>query len=589
MRRSSGPGEEALVLTDEQQAVVEAARRGESFKVAAFAGTGKTTSLTLAARALAGKNVLYLVFNKAQQKAAEARFNELKAQDPRLKIEARTAHSMAWRLFGAERYGERLARGEHEATRAWTSYAYTRKWVSKAPAEEQAKRARAVLEIVKRFLASPAAAITEEHLPRTQLSDPQAALAAAQSLWAQLDGSKRSVLPATHDVYLKAWQLTHPRLPWCDVVMYDEAQDATPAMLDVVRGQTKTQTIYVGDKHQQIYEFRGAVNALDSLDLRTYALTQTWRFGKEIAAAANAILRAKKETHSVKPGAPRRDQTRLGYPAAADLILARTNVGLVEQALRLVDRKAGFFLRGATDRETGQAGSGFSEISSRLLAAYDVWQHKKTTHPAFETYGSWDDLKEAAKEDGGETMRPFVRLVEQHANQVPYVVKRLRDHCTESETRADVVLSTVHRFKGEEAQRVVLAADYRKFSYDRKETKTGTFDEGEANIAYVAVTRAREELWMGGAHAAIEESLEHAGVQRIFTPEQRPAPQERVRIVRGEREIGVAPRKGERYRHTKFGVVSVLERKDDVIEVLTESGKTKHLHWKYAPLEKLSL
>jgi hypothetical protein len=587
VRRTSDPGEEALILTDEQHAVVEAARRGESFKITAFAGTGKTTSLTLAARALAGKNVLYLVFNKAQQKAAETRFNALKAQDSRIKIEARTAHSMAWRLFGGVRYGERLARDEHEATRAWISYAYTRKWVGKAPPEEQLKRARAVLEIVKRFLASPAAEIAEEHLPRTTLADPQAALAAAQGLWSQLDGSKRSALPATHDVYLKAWQLTHPQLPWCDVVMYDEAQDATPAMLDIVRKQAKTQMIYVGDKHQQIYEFRGAVNALDSLDLPAYALTQTWRFGKEIAAAANAILRAKKEKHRVKPGAPRRDQTRLGYPVAADLILARTNVGLVEQALRLVDRKAGFFIRGAVDRETGAAGNGFSEIRGRLLAAYDIWQHKKTTHPAFETYASWDDLKEASKEDGGEALRPFVRLVEQHTTQVPYVVAKLRDNCVERETDADAVLSTVHRFKGEEANRVVLAADYRKFSYERKETKTGTFDEGEANIAYVAVTRAREELWMGGAHAAIEESLEHAGVKRIFEREEQTAQARSARLQ--SRRDGVAdPRKGDRYRHATFGIITVVDRKNDLLEVLTEKGKTKHVDRKYAPMEKLS-
>jgi superfamily I DNA/RNA helicase len=327
-------------------------------------------------------------------------------------------------------------------------------------------------------------------------------------------------MPVTHDVYLKAWQLSKPRLPWCDTVMYDEAQDATPAMLSVVRDQPAVQAIYVGDPHQQIYEFRGAVNALASLDLPMYALTRTWRFGASIAAVANAILRAKGETRSVRPGRAREDQARPGYSQAVDTILARTNVGLVEQALRLVDRRLRFFIRGGINHETGVAGNGFMEIRGKLLAAYDLRRKKQTTHPAFEMYASWEDLRDTAQEDGGEALRPFVRLVEQHAANIPTVVAKLRDNCAASEAEADVVLSTVHRFKGEEADRVALAADYRKFSYEEKKSKRKMFDEGEANIAYVAVTRARQELWIGGAQPAIEESLEHAGVKRIFEVER---------------------------------------------------------------------
>ena len=46
-----------------------------------------------------------------------------------------------------------------------------------------------------------------------------------------------------------------------DVLLWDEAQDMNPAMLDVFLKQFKPKLV-VGDSHQQIYRFRGAVDAL---------------------------------------------------------------------------------------------------------------------------------------------------------------------------------------------------------------------------------------------------------------------------------------------------------------------------------------
>ena len=46
-----------------------------------------------------------------------------------------------------------------------------------------------------------------------------------------------------------------------DVLLWDEAQDMNPAMLDVCLKQFKPKLV-VGDSHQQIYSFRGAVDAL---------------------------------------------------------------------------------------------------------------------------------------------------------------------------------------------------------------------------------------------------------------------------------------------------------------------------------------
>ena len=46
-----------------------------------------------------------------------------------------------------------------------------------------------------------------------------------------------------------------------NVLLLDEAQDMNPAMLDVCLKQVKPNLV-VGDSQQQIYSFRGAVDAL---------------------------------------------------------------------------------------------------------------------------------------------------------------------------------------------------------------------------------------------------------------------------------------------------------------------------------------
>uniref|UniRef100_A0A2D4EQU2 UvrD-like helicase ATP-binding domain-containing protein n=2 Tax=Micrurus corallinus TaxID=54390 RepID=A0A2D4EQU2_MICCO len=94
----------------------------------------------------------------------------------------------------------------------------------------------------------------------------------------------------THDGYLKLWQLQKPSLSKYDAILVDEAQDCTPAVMDIVLSQT-CGVILVGDPHQQIYTFRGAVNSLMNVPhSRIFYLTQSFRFGSEIAYVGATLL-----------------------------------------------------------------------------------------------------------------------------------------------------------------------------------------------------------------------------------------------------------------------------------------------------------
>ena len=63
------------------------------------------------------------------------------------------------------------------------------------------------------------------------------------------------------DVYLKVWAQTSPRID-SDFVLFDEAQHSDGVMLWLLNQQTHAQTIFVGDPYEQIFEWRGAVNAM---------------------------------------------------------------------------------------------------------------------------------------------------------------------------------------------------------------------------------------------------------------------------------------------------------------------------------------
>jgi F-box protein 18 (helicase) len=98
-----------------------------------------------------------------------------------------------------------------------------------------------------------------------------------------------------------------------DVIMLDEAQDASPVMWSVVKNQDACGKILVGDPNQEIYGFAGAKNAMDAAAAATPAehltrrtLSVSFRFGPEIASVACSLLALKGSADAVV-GARRAD------------------------------------------------------------------------------------------------------------------------------------------------------------------------------------------------------------------------------------------------------------------------------------------
>jgi hypothetical protein len=104
--------------------------------------------------------------------------------------------------------------------------------------------------------------------------------------------------------------------------------DSGGIMLSVLGLQRYAQIIYVGDPCQQIYEWRGAVNAIAQIEAPECSLTESFRFEPTIAALASRISSLLGEHTPIRGqnsiGSIMEEDPRVSPPV--DAILCRKNV-----------------------------------------------------------------------------------------------------------------------------------------------------------------------------------------------------------------------------------------------------------------------
>ncbi|KAF3161909.1 hypothetical protein TWF788_002347 [Orbilia oligospora] len=215
--------------------------------------------------------------------------------------------------------------------------------------------ARVITSGIDRFCNSRDPKPTIAHLSlgqcRTRLCNPELATTWLKFLWKTIVSGKSPLM--THDCYLKMFSLTtnldadQATFGKYDIVMFDEAQDANPCMENIIQRQRDAAgIIIIGDPYQMIYGFRGAKNeCFDDERLpptRTFHLTKSFRFGKEIADVANLILGSVGETKLVRGGNASGPSPAvflppvLGYkdiaPAGQHTVIFRSNTGKLSRS-----------------------------------------------------------------------------------------------------------------------------------------------------------------------------------------------------------------------------------------------------------------
>ncbi|NXI52959.1 FBH1 helicase, partial [Chloroceryle aenea] len=287
-------------LTHEQQRILNhKIEDGQIVKIMAFAGTGKTSTLVKYAEKFSDLSFLYVVFNKAVAERGKSIF-------PR-NVTCKTFHSLAFGNVG-KHYKEKGKLNFSKMSVYSISFLLRNR-----QGQSLFVRAKTVTQTLESFFASSDEEISEEHTPvwfknthgdRGLVSpgEKRINVEEAREIWhnmKNLDGDAEKKYKMTCDGYLKLWQLSKPQLSGYDAIFVDEVQDCTPAIMDIVLSQT-CGIILVGDPHQQIYSFRGAVSTLFSTVPHTHIffLTQSFRFGPEIAYVGATILDVCKKTRN---------------------------------------------------------------------------------------------------------------------------------------------------------------------------------------------------------------------------------------------------------------------------------------------------
>ncbi|MNF43663.1 DNA-dependent helicase II [compost metagenome] len=300
----------------------------------------------------------------------------------------------------------------------------------------------------------------------------------ARLLW-NLRKDVRSPILATHDTYLKLFQLSKPDLSMYDVVYLDEAQDTNDCVLDII-SNLQNKIVFVGDPRQQIYSWRGSVNAMAKFDCTQATLSTSFRFGQAVADVANLILNSTEPSELVLKGWDKLESTIGRYmdSEAPHARLYRTNAVLVADGVDLIT--AGRKVALEIDVRD------FVKVLESSIALFNG-DTKNVKHENIVPFESWDDLMVEAKLAGGELSR-IVALISK--GEAMTVLRTLSNYTKPA--HPEVILTTAHKSKGREFDIVVLADDFPS-CYNEDGEWVG-LTEMEQNLLYVAATRARNQL-----------------------------------------------------------------------------------------------
>ncbi|HEX7039753.1 MAG TPA: UvrD-helicase domain-containing protein [Trueperaceae bacterium] len=484
-------------------------RAGGHGVVEATAGSGKTTTLVMVAEALVAElgvppeRVAFLAFNRSAAAELRRRLPE--------GVEALTLHALGRRVLLGAGVAVRLAEDKYERLAAGLP-----------GAPPQARTALADLARLARLGLAPleTGAEVEDLAGRYGVELPVPSGEARELLALLLE---RGAAAPEHDhtdlLYLPVSRGLRP--PPYAFVCVDEAQDLSRLALAFVEGliAAGARALFVGDRHQAIYAFAGAdARSLDMIARRTAAtrlpLSVSFRCPRRHVVLARRFSPAMLPT----PGAPA-GAVRLGHlarlPSEArpgDLVLSRTNGPLLDLALALADagRPAVVLgdelLPGAEALARDLADAGRLDRASLAEAQEAERRRLEAEHV---TSLALPHLLEASRQRHAAVALALAAAGSGEAEAVTAALRRLFP--AGEPAAGHVLLATVHKAKGREADRVFLlapeelgiGADASHAPPDPGDAGAGApgsapraaeDDAAEANVLFVALTRARREL-----------------------------------------------------------------------------------------------
>lgn len=467
----------------------------DNLMVNAVAGSGKTS--TLAGYAMERKNrpILYLAFNNSVKTEAIQKFQSYGLDNVRVE----TAHSLALSAFRNKQL--KIYQGSYQPYDVKMILGFQQK-----DAVADMKFGRHVLQMVSSFCNSTVSRVTDlDYI--TLLKNPEDK-AFVSNVYEQLIHESRRLLAKmksgeiemTHDFYLKMYQLSEPMLKQYDYLLFDEAQDASPVMLDVFMKQ-KGVKVMVGDEHQQIYSWRHAVNALKDSGFDRKYLSSSYRFHQDIADLAKAILSTKKHLEDQVHIPPIKGMVSKVGEIRTKATLGRTNgailVDVIDQLIETEQIQKVYFEGHFQSYTYADEGGSVYDVLNLYQGDY-----RKIRNPMIKQFKDFQELQEYTDQSGDAPMKGIIDIVMRYGRELPHLINCIKEsHVTmEQKGDADMVYSTVHKAKGMEYDQVKLLDDFlgEEKLMDLLERPDIDPDFGrlaeDINILYVATTRTKNKI-----------------------------------------------------------------------------------------------
>ena len=452
--------------------------------VSARAGTGKTSTLTEFVKIRKKDLFLYIVYNSAIREEAKNKF-------PR-NVKIHTIHSLAYEEIGFNYKGKLTKNIKTEDIFEALPY-FKDKDIED---QEVFKTAFTIGAVVNRFCNSAIHSFSEiGHEPKI--------LKMAEEFWLRMTDLNDFQVKITHDGYLKLYFLSKPKLNY-DYILVDEAQDSNEVMLDIVYSQ-KGKKVFVGDEHQRIYSFRGAINIFNETtyfnpetDHIHLKLTKSFRFGKEIAKVANKLLsHYKKETELLVGTEDRDSVVGIIDKTVQYTIISRTNARIFDLAVKY-----------STEGKTIAINGGVESLVNQILDIYYLYSGKKDLiqNETLKKFKSYFHFKKIAENLKYPEYMFLVKIMKKYGDSLEDRISLIKKHSTGMRT-ADIILTTAHKSKGLEFVSVVIDEDFMPlFDKNGMLVPEERIELEEINLLYVAVTRATHELELNND---LEKLMEH--------------------------------------------------------------------------------
>jgi F-box protein 18 (helicase) len=489
----------SINATPQQQAIIQSEG---NIKINAVAGSGKTTTLVeYAATRPAGAKILYLAFNKSVKQEAERKYQARSL----FNVEVHTAHSLAYKhIMKSRKYNVKVNGGykTHEIVDILQLQGNNEKHTEYVIANH-------INKFITYFCNSAAEKV--QHLNYLDTITDGKAEAFVRSFYKSIEDGARFLLAKMdsgqidiiHDFYLKKFQTTNPALDY-NYILFDEAQDASPVMLDIFLKQ-KALKVIVGDTHQQIYSWRHAVNSLENTNFQTLQLSTSFRFPQPIADLAKSILSWKKHIgkNDDIPLTGKGSSNKLETQAT----LGRTNLGLLIKAIDYITDNRdikGIYFEGNFNSYT------YAEDGASLYDVLNLFNHNHAMikDKLIKSMNDIDELEEYIEKTEDKELGMMMELVKEYRNEIFDIIKRLKElHVKDEErSKAQMIFSTVHKAKGIEYDIVHLANDFITegtiihLTEDISSTEPQPVNYSglneEINLLYVAVTRTMNKLYI---------------------------------------------------------------------------------------------